>query len=272
MTTRLLSTTRADFLTVLRHVTPRDRYIIDLLGRLSVMTCTHITRLCFASEQTARTRLNHLVGLGVLERFRGCIRPGSQAWRYTLGEHGAFLYAVENGHATPHRSATTRRIAEIAASSHLEHRLGVNDFYTRLHHGYRTSDNEPPQWLSETEAAAYCGGLVRPDGGATITTPDAGEVTIWFEHDTGTETLQRLIGKVRRYANLPTTDERTICFQFLSAARENHFHDRLNAHDFDRPGIATTHRGIADDPTGSVWQVPGYLDRIALSDLRLLPA
>src|SRR5688500_5371878 len=73
----------------LRRLTPRDRWLIDLLGEHQVFTTEHVAALGFDNIRTARNRLGQLANRGVLARFRDCVRPGSQQMRWTLGWIGA---------------------------------------------------------------------------------------------------------------------------------------------------------------------------------------
>ncbi|GAB4001384.1 hypothetical protein GCM10029992_36700 [Glycomyces albus] len=54
------------------------------------------------------------------------------------------------------------------------------------------------EWLCETEAAYEFTGL-RPDAAFTLETGDGRSLMAWYEHDTGTETLDRLTAKVAAY-------------------------------------------------------------------------
>ncbi|SDL65926.1 Replication-relaxation [Glycomyces sambucus] len=240
---------------VLRRLTPRDFELIRLLGRHSMFTLEQITALLFTSDRSARRRLEVLRAMDVVARFRTCVRPGSQAYRYTLGHRGAYLYAAAEGLQSPRRPAWERRMAELATSSRSEHLLGVNGFFARLTAACRRDGTlELAEWLSESETAKLTGGLVRPDASG-ILHGTAGAVEVWFEYDTGTETTERVALKLDRYQEHLSGWPRTVLFELPSAAREEHLHSAWRTVGQRFP-VATTVAGRAADPTAQVWRVP----------------
>lgn len=251
---------------VLRRLTPRDFEMIELLGRHSMFTIDQLSALLFTSDRSARRRLEVLRELDVVARFRTCVRPGSQAYRYTLGHTGAYLHAAARGEPAPRRPAWERRMAELATSPRSGHLLGANDFFTRLSAACRKSSVfELVEWLSETETAQLTGGIVRPDASGVLASVNA-SIETWFEYDTGTETIERVAAKLERYRVHLAVWQRTLLFELTSQAREDHLHAAWGGTRVRFP-VATTVHGRAADPTGPVWRFmhrPGHwrLDEI----------
>jgi Replication-relaxation len=90
------------------------------------------------------------------------------------------------------------------------HLIGVNLFFVALAARARAGGGRLRMWLGEADAAlrydAFMPALSRgqrphPDGLGTWA-QDGREVTFFLEHDTGTEHLPRLEGKLPRYARL----------------------------------------------------------------------
>lgn len=239
---------------LVQRLTDRDFVLIDLLGRHKVLTIDQITDLLFTTKRFARERVGLLAELDVVIRWRRVVRPGSQAFRHTLGYTGAYLHAAATGAPAPRPAVFERRTADLIASTRLEHHLGVNDFFARLTRACRIGATmDLTEWLSESEAGALTGGLVRPDAAGTFTS-EAGTIEFWFEHDRGTETMHRLASQVERYRiRLPGLN-RALLIELTSAAREDHLHQALTE---AQPHftVATATVGRAEDPTAPVWRV-----------------
>lgn len=257
---------------IARRLTKRDFVLIDLLGRHRVFTIDQITGLLFTSTRSARERVKVLLDLDIVDRWRLSESPGSQAYRHTLGYTGAYLYTAGHGLPAPRPTVHQRQQAELIASSHLSHRLAVNGFFARLTAQARGRvDLALTEWLSEAEAGALTGGLVRPDAAATITGPE-GAVEFWFEHDRGTETMHRLAEKVDRYRTRLPGLRRALVFELTAGAREDHLHDALAE---VRPHftVATATTDRTEDPTARIWRVlhsPGLWRLDQLCDQGLL--
>lgn len=91
----------ADAIAAGRALTDRDRELIALLADHRVLTTDQIARLFYGHDNTARKRLVRLTERGILARFRTCVRPGSQTWRYTLGALGAMIHTASHGDTLP---------------------------------------------------------------------------------------------------------------------------------------------------------------------------
>ncbi|HEY6798921.1 MAG TPA: replication-relaxation family protein, partial [Kineosporiaceae bacterium] len=242
------------------------------------------TRLKFTDANTARKRLVLLHRRKILDRFRDGVRPGSEAWRYTLGPVGAVIVAATRGTSTPRPAAHADRVLRLARSPRLHHLLGINEFFVAL---AATAHRDPGYaltwWLNEKRATAVCAGAAHPDGLGTWThhrpRQHGGErsVTFFLEHDTGTESLHRLVAKLPGYAEARLADgpDHPVLFWLPSAEREEHLHRLLER---ARPtvmvatavhGARPLHQPVPSgaDPAGPVWRIPGLPGRHPLIDL-----
>ena len=268
-------------LDALRQLTDRDRYILDVLAEHHVLTADQIARLKFTDDNTARKRLILLHRRKILDRFRDGVRPGSQAWRYTLGPVGAVIAAATRGTAPPRPAAHADRILRLARSPRLHHLLGINEFFVclaataRHHPGYALT-----WWLNEKRATAACAGAARPDGLGTWTHQSPSRhrsITFFLEHDTGTEPLQRLVAKLPGYAEARLADgpDHPVLYWLPSHEREQHLHRLLQRSPSTVPvatavhGARPLHRPVpaGADPAGQVWAIPGVPGRHHLIDL-----
>jgi hypothetical protein len=265
----------------LRQLTERDRYVLEVLAEHQVLTAEQIARLKFTDENTARKRLILLHRRRVLDRFRDGVRPGSQAWRYTLGPVGAAIIAAGRGTAVPRPATHAERVLRLARSPRLNHLLGVNEFFVALAAAAR---NDPRHclawWLNERRATALCAGLARPDSLGTWTFRQPGEhqeITFFLEHDTGTEPLQRLTTKLPGYAeaHLGGGPDHPVLFWLPSHEREHHLHRLLEQRGSPVPVATAVHPATRVhhdptqrfDPSGQIWLIPGEQVRHRLVDL-----
>ncbi|MDG4793523.1 replication-relaxation family protein [Micromonospora sp. WMMD1082] len=259
----------------LGRLTPRDRHLLNLLDQHRTFTTDQLVDLAFGSVGRARNRLNTLHDRGILDRFRHYQRPGSQAWRWTLGPVGAALLAAGRDEALPRPAAVRDATARLAMSPTLAHLLTVNGFFValtahaRAHPGARLV-----RWWNEARCREACGTLVRPDGhGVWSDDTRAGggrAVPFWVEADLGTETLPRVVGKLTGYAALPPRRAYPVLFWLPTAAREANLHTHLH-----RAGLpdgltvatATREHAAAPGPAGPVWRIVGHHDRVRLAHL-----
>jgi hypothetical protein len=225
---QLRHATSTEALELARGLTDRDLSLITYLHRHRVLTPVQITRVLFGSAHHARHRLATLHARGVLARFRRDIWPGSQPWRYTLGHVGAIVHAAATDAPLPKPSTITEKVLRLAHSAHTEHLLGVNDFFTTLAGHSRTHPGcELRQWWPETTTAEACGGIVRPDGYGEYSDPH-GTIGFFYEHDTGTETLNTLTDKITKYGTLVRAGVgNPVLFELPNRQREQHFHAEL---------------------------------------------
>lgn len=178
------------------RLTDRDFAIIDALGRFGVMTTAQIGAIWFPSARVANVRLGTLIELGVLTRTR---LPRSGAWRYALNWTGQVVHALRRGERPPSRAEAEWTVQRRFLSPTRSHDDGAVEAVAalhlacRLHGGVRVTE-----WLSEAEASVEFQGL-RPDAAFTLETDHGRRLTAWYEHDTGTETLDRLAAKITTY-------------------------------------------------------------------------
>ncbi len=277
---------KADLLRYSRGLTARDAEVISYLARHRVLTALQLARLVFGSYSHARSRLAVLHERGVLARFRRDIWPGSQPWRYTLGPVGALVHAAATGAALPRPATVAEAVLRLAHSTHTEHRVGVNDFFTTLAgHTQHHPECALGEWWPENEVGETCAGIVRPDAYAEYTDHDR-TLAFFYEYDTGTETLDTLVEKVGKYAELADAGIRKpVLFHLPSTSREHHLHTAITrrwpvkppvpvatlpADQLAPPGhdIAPASPSIVD----SVWLPVGHTRRRALADLAPRPA
>lgn len=284
--TRLLVPNRANTLATSRlslsavsaeaaRLTPRDRWLLGLLGEHQVLSTEQIATAAYSSRKRALNRLGELYQRDILDRFRHYVRPGSQSWRWTLGPVGAGLLASSAGKPMPRPSAVRDATARLVLSPTLAHLLGINGFFTALLGHARTRGDDGAalaRWWSEAQATAECGGAARPDGGG-IWQEHGATVPFWLEWDTGTERpLSRVAAKLTGYGHLAGTQAgHPVLFWFPNALRETHFHAHLARHAAPTGVIvATASSDYADTsggPAGAVWSVAGQPGRVRLADL-----
>jgi hypothetical protein len=149
---------------------------------------------CWAHERSVR--------LGILDRFRPFRFTGSSPYHYVLGELGAQVLVAERGLSVGELGYSRTQTLAIAHSQHLAHQVGVNGFFAALAAGAaRRPDATLLAWWSERRCAQRWGRLVPPDGFGRWT--EAGRTVEFFlEWDAGTETVARVAGKPRGYADL----------------------------------------------------------------------
>ncbi|MEV0396494.1 replication-relaxation family protein [Polymorphospora rubra] len=255
----------------LGRLTPRDRLLLDLLDQHRTFTTDQLVDLAFGSVGRARNRLNTLHDRDILDRFRHYQRPGSQAWRWTLGPVGAAIIAAGRGDTLPRPAAVRDATARLAMSPTLAHLVTVNGFFVALTAHARTHPGARlARWWNEARCREACGNLVRPDGHGVWS--DGGRaVPFWGEVDLGSETLSRVVGKLTGYAALPPRLAYPVLFWLPTAAREVNLHAHLR-----RAGVpdgvtvataAADHAAASGGPAAAVWRMTGHPDRVSLAGL-----
>ncbi len=257
----------------LGRLTPRDRLLLDLLDQHRTFTTDQLVDLAFGSVGRARNRLNTLHDRDILDRFRHYQRPGSQAWRWTLGPVGAALIAAGRGETLPRPAVVRDATARLAMSPTLAHLLTVNGFFVALTAHARTyAGARLVRWWNEARCREACGTLVRPDGHG-VWADNGRTVPFWVEADLGTETLARVAGKLTGYAALPPRRAYPVLFWLPTAARETNLHANLRRTGLpDGLTVATAtatadHATASGGPPGPVWRIVGHPDRVRLADL-----
>jgi len=186
-----------------RHLTERDREVALCLYEQQVLTTAQLALLFFSSRRRAQDRLLFLYRQRVLDRFypQSRFEAGKPQAHWLLDEAGAYLVAASLD--LDRRELDWQRRDDWASYPQLAHRLEVNRFVTDLI-AATLSDGAlgVVAWFGPRRAAARLGermrGTVRPDAELILATP-RGPVDLLLEWDRGTETLERLEQKLRRY-------------------------------------------------------------------------
>ncbi len=186
-----------------RHLSERDREVALCLYDQQVLTTDQLTLLFFSSKRRAQDRLLFLYRQRVLDRFYPPSRfdAGKPQAHWLLDEAGAHLVAASLDRDRRHLD--WQRRDDWASHPQLAHRLEVNRFVTDL---IAATLPDPAlgvaTWFGPRQAAARLGermrGAVRPDAEVIVAT-ERGPVDLLLEWDRGTETLDRLDEKLRRY-------------------------------------------------------------------------
>lgn len=261
-----------------RHLTARDRWLVQMLFEHHVLTTDQITQLAFPSRRYTNARLRLLYEWGVVHRFQPHRTFGSYPMHYVLDTAGALVLAHQLG--TNLKSLGYDRTREIgrAHSLQLAHTVGCNSLFTALVHRARQpgSTARLTAWWPATRCAALWGDIVTPD--AYGRWRDGKHEVEWFlEFDFGTEKLSRLAAKLPRYAKLAATTGiiTPILFWFPSPQRETNARHVLAeaVRGLDAPErvpVATTNGTYGGDPVDvstSRWQGLDDHDRTGLADL-----
>ena len=218
-------------LDIFGRLTERDRLICRVLWEHRVLTTEQVCDLCFTSLVSTQHRLVALFRLGVLDRFRPLRPTGSESWRYSLGPIGAALVGAERGVEAPRPAVLRDRVVALAAGQRTAHTLGVNGFFCALHKAARERPTVAvAAWWSERRCAAEWGELVRPDAYG-IWEEDGKRVEFFLEHDTGSEPLSRVAGKLAGYRDLAEADDtaRPVLFWLAQPGREPGLRQALGA-------------------------------------------
>ena len=251
---------------LLHRVTGRDRAVLTALRRFGVLTTEQIAEMFFDSPGRARVRLVELHRLGLLDRFR----PYREAWgsapfHYVLSRTGAGIAAAQAGEdpVAAERRWTEGRALALSGSQRLGHITDVNGFHAALvGRARRDPEARLIRWRTEPEAASWLSpsgsgwgssapGVVRPDGWGRWR--DGGfQVEFFLEWDRGTETLSRLVAKLRGYEILE--GERGVAawvlFAFGSTRRERNARAALEG---ATVAVATAVLGSPPEPWAGVW-------------------
>jgi hypothetical protein len=249
-----------------RHLTERDRGVALCLYDQQVLTTDQLTLLFFSSKRRAQDRLLFLYRQRVLDRFYPQSRfdAGKPQAHWLLDEAGAHLVAASLD--LDRRHLDWQRRNDWSSHPQLAHRLEVNRFVTDL---IATTLPDPSlgvvAWFGPRQAAARLGermrGTVRPDAELILTTP-RGPVDLLVEWDRGTETLDRLDEKLRRYRKaeykLHYEDDEPRSILFVIPGRRRLDNLRELCAQLDRDGswpiLATTVRELrAGGALAAIW-------------------
>ncbi|MEW2474692.1 replication-relaxation family protein [Micromonospora gifhornensis] len=264
-------------LRVQSQLTARDRVLLGWLYDHGVLTSFQIAHALFPSLDFCQRRLLTLYRLRLVGRFRPQRADGgSYPYYYVIDQLGAEVVAAGRDERPPRRDHARVERRRWTSSRTLEHRLGVNGFFTDLAGYARTHpDAGLGEWLSE--AACQRSGVftrpedpalvrayqprVRPDGYGLWTVRSVG-VPFFVEYDTGGEQLSVLTGKLVGYRQWFAALGRVwpVLFWLHSAARERNLR-RLLAETPTLVPVATGARDHATEaglcPAQAVWAVAG---------------
>jgi hypothetical protein len=249
-----------------RHLTERDREVALCLYDQQVLTTDQLALLFFSSKRRAQDRLLFLYRQRVLDRFYppSAFGAGKSQAHWLLDEAGAHLVAASVG--LDRRQLGWQRRDDWGSHPQLAHRLGVNRFVTDL---IAATLPDPMlgvvAWFGPRQAAARFGermrGTVRPDAELILATA-RGPVDLMLEWDRGTETLDRLDEKLRRYRNaeykLHYEDDEPRSILFVVPGRRRLDNLRELCADLERDGswpiLATTARELrAQGALAPIW-------------------
>ncbi len=213
-----------------------------------MLSTEHVAALGFDNVHTARNRLHLLTSRGVLTRFRDCVRPGSQSWRWMLGPVGAAFIAARDGTPTPGAGTLAAKTNRLSASPRLGHLLGVNGFFVDLAaHARHNRGAALSLWWSERTCGTVTGNLVHPDGHG-VWVQDGRTVSFWLEYDNATEPTWRVLDKPTGYARLHRAADldHTVLIRMQTHRQEHTLRARLG----DHPGVTGGLRVATASGTG----------------------
>jgi len=187
-----------------------------LLGRLhdhGILTAPQITGAAFTSASFAHRRLQRLLTLKLITRFRPQ-KPfgGSFPYHYLLDQLGYVVVAGQRLDPMPRPGYAKTRKAHLTSRANLPHLCGTNGVFTDLAAHARTHPgtsldrwwpasrfHRPGAFYQPGDGpdAALAGGKVRPDAHG-IWTEHGRSVPFYLEYDTGTEPLHILVAKADR--------------------------------------------------------------------------
>nr|WP_225953807.1 replication-relaxation family protein [Kibdelosporangium phytohabitans] len=218
--------------------------------------------------------MRRLREMGVVFAFRrSYVNGGTSETRFALGYVGKRLICAQRAQTPPAPKAYAQSLERLVVWPKLNHQLGVNDFFCGLaaHRNparrskFDVTGGVLTQWWSEKRCAEffciYSGNEVRlrPDGYGCW--ERQGRVVRFFlEHDTGTESLTVVTGKIADYSAFSTDRFGILLFSVHSSRREHSLRAALSrAQAGYDPGfvIATAARDHdhPDGPAGPVWGI-----------------
>jgi hypothetical protein len=211
------------------RTTPRDRWLLAMLGEHRLLTAAQINVLCFARARRMNERLTQLRQLELVGRFRTQAAPwqGSHCYRYILGPAGATLVAAAHDLTPKEFGYNHAKLLRQQARADLAHTVGLHDALSGL-----AARGELSVWWNQYSLLPVWGDLIRPDAYAVHRDPvTGGEFGFFLEHDTGSEHLPQLAAKTAGYRRYAATyrGHRPILIHLSSHAREHALHQRLAA-------------------------------------------
>ena len=241
---------------LLFRTTPRDRWLLAMLGEHRLLTAMQIHALAFTRARTMNYRLTQLRELGLLDRFRTLSASwcGAQCYRYILGPRGALLAAAAHDMTPKEYGYNHAKLLRQGARPDLAHTIGLTDALVSL-----AARGQLAAWWNQYTCTSLWGDLIRPDAYAVHRDPATEqEFGFFFEYDTGSEHLPQLAEKHVGYARYAAAygGHRPILIQLPDAEREHRLHGRL-AKIPDAAGlpIATTVTAPAERLTAQIHEL-----------------
>jgi hypothetical protein len=190
-----------DALRLAAHVTERDRQIAMDCFEHRVLTSSQIKRLHFTNTRAATARLNMLYRLRVLDRFRPSLPrgQGTAPYHWILDEGGALIAAAERDVERAKLGWQHAVAVNVATSGKLAHHIEVNELVVRLTVEAREAGGCLMEWYGERTLHGFFNGALIPDSYAVLSLRDRAPLHLLVELDRGTETLERLRAKAKRY-------------------------------------------------------------------------
>jgi cell wall-associated NlpC family hydrolase len=250
---------------LVHRLTDRDRRVLELVWEHRVLTTHQLTAICFGNSSKARHRLLALYRLRALERFQPWTPVGSMPWHWVLGPAGAYVLAAQRGIELHELGYRLTAALNVCHSRQLGHQVGVNEFFARLHlHANRLRNGSAvTEWWPERRCAALWGDLVRPDAYGRWTEPRRDgtlrELDFFLEHDTGSETLNRVAGKLAGYGALAEATEIStpVLLWLPSTAREANLRKVLGVPEVPVATAVQTASTDLEGPAGRAWLPAG---------------
>ncbi|HYS38623.1 MAG TPA: replication-relaxation family protein, partial [Pseudonocardiaceae bacterium] len=259
-------------LRVQSQLTRRDRQLLSWLYDHGTLTSMQISQELFPSQDVAARRLRVLHRLDLVERTRPLREGGgSYPWRFLLSRLGTEVVATSRDEEPPRSDLYAARRRALIDGPGVPHLLGANQFFIDLAAHARTHpDAELLRWWCDRQCQRF--GVfvphlympVRPDGFGVWR--DGERVSTFFvEHDTGSEKLSVLLGKVARYNQfvIDGAPRWPVLLWLHSTSREQHLHDLLRDVRTRVP-VATAARDhtqrIGAGPADAIWLLHGHHD------------
>ena len=257
------------------RITARDSLLLRLIAEHQVLTSSQIDNALFGCRRTALERIATLRAFGMIETFRPPV-SGSSPMHCVVTVKGARLAAEASGDGCIPRSrlGAARHSAAIAVALRpdLDHLKGGNEVFCRLLGHARVHDGcRLTEWRSEWSAVKAFGHHVRPDGFGRWHDGDAW-CEFFLEYDTGTEPQDRLVAKLRGYADLARSAgvNAPVLFWLRTSSREDNLHSTLATAQVTVPVATAFGDPAATDIAGAIWR-PAFAaqatSRLALADL-----
>jgi hypothetical protein len=249
------------------RITPRDAELLRLIAEHRVLTSAQITSVLFAHASNARFRIALLRTAGLIETFRPTIPRGAPLHCVATAK-GLKLLAASRSQQ-PGRSVRNDSAMAAALRPDLDHLLGVNDFFCRLHaHARVRPDCRLEAWRSEWSTAALFPGRVRPDGFARWREGEEW-CEFFLEYDTGTESVGRLIDKLASYADLMHAADNCspVLFWLRTPGRAEHLRRLLEQAQVEVPVAYASGNPATSDIASRIWQPIFAERRLTLAEL-----